>query len=69
MNENLFAIGLAMFVALAILWLGYLVLSSTPEDKFTRFIYGTFSLYWLYTTLFIVWFSLMLPKPKGNAMF
>jgi len=71
MNENIFNIGFAMFVALVILWSGSITIIDTNSmyAKFWKFMFGRFSFIWLLTTSYLIWISLALPKPKGNNLF
>jgi len=64
MNENIFTIGFALFIALIIVWSGSFVVTGQNVfiTKLGLFIFGWFSYGWLMLSLYLVWLGLLLPR-------
>ena len=68
MNENIFTIGVALFVGLVIISLGSMVISSPVSAKETTQMLW-FLFVWLMLSFYTVWLGVLLPKPKGDNIF
>jgi len=78
MNHNIFTVGMALAMALLIMSGASILMApkgGESDNQFQkrvehqRYITGQFFLFWLFATLYFVWISLILPKPKGNKLF
>jgi len=77
MNNDLFTIGMAMSLGLVILSGASILLfpiASESDIEFQkriareRYLHGQFLLGWLWASLYLVWFGLIFPKPRGNSI-
>jgi len=68
MNQNIYTIGMALFVGLIIISTGsFLVMGPVSQLQLER--NGLFLFGWLMLTLYVVWLAILLPKPLGDKIF
>tara|TARA_Y100000310_G_scaffold344046_1_gene454777 strand:+ start:2839 stop:3075 length:237 start_codon:yes stop_codon:yes gene_type:complete len=76
-NENIFTIGLALFVMLMVVSLATIIISPIAHKDDIEFIKKVerertntawFLFGWLVLVYWVVWISLILPKPRGGKI-